>query len=208
MNFGLKGKTALVLAASKGLGKASAFALAMEGADIVICARDEKALKQTAQEISKKTKTKILAIPCDVTKLSDLEHLVKKTIKEFGKIDILVNNAGGPPPSTFETTTDEQWQNAFELLLLNAIRTIRLVLPHMKQTGSGRIINMTSVSVKQPSNNLILSNAIRAGVTGMAKTLSNEIAADNITVNNICTGYFLTDRIKSLHNIDKKIKQG
>jgi 3-oxoacyl-[acyl-carrier protein] reductase len=208
MNLGLKNKTAIILAASRGLGKVSAETLALEGANIVICARDEKELQEAAKEIQQKSKNKVLAIPCDVTNISDIKNLVEETVKEFGKIDILVNNAGGPPTGTFETITDDQWQKAFELTLMSVIRTIRLVLPHMEKAESGRIINMVSLSVKQPIPNLILSNSIRAGVIGMAKTLSNELAAKNITVNNILTGHFLTDRLKELNNIDEKIKQG
>jgi len=208
MNLGLIGKTAIVLASSKGLGKASALALSQEGANVVISGRDESALKETEREIEKGGKGKVLAVVCDVTKLKDIESLVEKTVKKFGRIDILVNNAGGPPQGTFETTSDDKWQKAFELNLMSAVRAIRLVIPYMKKQKSGRIINMTGLSVKQPVPNLILSNSIRASVIGMAKTLSNELAAYNITVNNIATGQFFTDRLKQLNKIDEKIKQG
>jgi 3-oxoacyl-[acyl-carrier protein] reductase len=208
MNLGLIGKTAIVLASSRGLGKASALALSGEGANVVISGRDELALKETAKEIEKKGQGEVLAVVCDVTKFNDIKNLVTKTVKKFGRIDILVNNAGGPPQGTFETTSDEQWQKAFELNLMSAVRTIRLVIPYMKKQKHGRIINMTGLSVKQPIPNLILSNSIRAGVVGMAKTLSNELAVENITVNNIITGHFLTDRLRQLHKIDEKIKQG
>jgi 3-oxoacyl-[acyl-carrier protein] reductase len=208
MNFGLKGKTAIVLAASKGLGKASALALAMEGVNVVICSREEKALQETAAQIQKESGSKVLALVCDVTKQNDLKNLVTKTADKFGKIDILVNNAGGPPPGTFSDVDDEEWQKAFELTLLSVVRTIRLVLPYMKKTGGGRIINMTGTAVKQPILNLVLSNAFRTGVIGLAKTLSSELAPDNITVNNIATGYFLTNRLRQTHDIDEKIRQG
>lgn len=199
MNLGLKGKTAIVMAASKGLGKASALTLAQEGANVVIGARDKITLHETAQEIKKETGSKVLAIPADVTKLKDLEKIVEETIKKFEGIDILVNNAGGPPSGTFDSVTDKDWQNTFELNLLSTIRMTRLILPYMKKAKGGRIINMVSISAKQPVENLILSNSIRAGVLGMAKTLAEEIAVVNITVNNILTGNFLTDRIKHLY---------
>jgi len=208
MNLGLKDKTAIVLASSKGLGKASAISLFQEGVNVVISGRDEVELKKVVKEFGKKEKGKLFPIVCDVTKIKDIENLVKKTIKEFGRIDILVNNAGGPTPGTFEMTIDENWQKAFDLNLMSAVRTIRLVLPYMQKQKAGRIINMVSLSAKQPIPNLILSNSVRAGVIGMAKTLSAEIAEFNITVNNILTGNFLTERLKQLHNIDEKIKEG
>ncbi|MBU4099156.1 SDR family NAD(P)-dependent oxidoreductase, partial [Patescibacteria group bacterium] len=206
MNLGLKNKVAIVLGASKGLGKACAKALALEGSQVVIGSRDEKILKDTALELEKETGSKILAVSTDVTIPKDLENFVARTIKKFGRIDILVNNAGGPPAGKFESFGDRQWQSAFETNLLSAIRLTRLVIPHMRLTGSGRIINLVSVAVKQPMDNLILSNSIRAGVVGMAKTLSQELATDNITVNNIATGLFLTERIKQLYDTEEKMK--
>lgn len=208
MNLGLTHKVAIVMAASKGLGKGVATVLAQEGANIVIGARDEKTLQETARQIREQTKSKILAIPTDVTRLKDLEVVVGQTIKEFGKVDILVTNAGGPPTGMFENITDEQWIKAFELTLLSAVRLIRLVIPYMKKTGQGRIINMVSITVKEPIDNLLLSNSIRTSVIGMAKTLSRELASYNITVNNVCPGRFLTDRIKHLYNLEAKMKQG
>jgi 3-oxoacyl-[acyl-carrier protein] reductase len=200
MNLGLKNKTAIVMAASKGLGKATAFALAQEGASVVIGSRDKKMLDATAKQIRDETGSKVLAIPTEVTSLKDLETIVTKAVAEFGSIHILVNNAGGPPTGKFEDLTDDQWQKAFELNLLSTVRLTRLTLPFMKKNGSGRIINMVSIAAKQPVENLILSNAIRAGVLGMAKTLSDEVAKDNITVNSILTGSFFTDRIKHLYD--------
>jgi len=207
MNLGLKNKIGLVLGASKGLGKACAKALALEGSQVVIGSRDEKILKDTALELEKETGSKILAVSTDVTIPKDLENFVARTIKEFGRIDILVNNAGGPPAGKFESFGDSQWQFAFEMNLLSAVRLSRLVIPHMRLTGSGRIINLVSVAVKQPMDNLILSNSIRAGVVGMAKTLSQELATDNITVNNIATGLFLTERMKQLYDTEEKMKK-
>ncbi|MDO8610393.1 MAG: SDR family oxidoreductase [bacterium] len=208
MNLGLKDKVAIIMASSRGLGKATAIQLAIEGAHIVIGARDIKSLEEAVSEIKKQSNSKVLFVQTDVTKSEDLNKIANFTLKEFGKIDILVNNAGGPPPGIFEELTDEQWKQAFELNLMSAVKMIRLVIPSMKQTGSGRIINMTSVAVKQPIDNLILSNSLRSAVIGMAKTLSKELAPFNITVNNVATGYFLTDRLRSFYQIDEKIKQG
>lgn len=206
MNLGLKNKVAIVLGGSKGLGKAYAKALAAEGAKVAIGSRDEKILKETALELEKEFDSEILAVPTDVTVTRDLENIVARTIEKFGRIDILVNNAGGPPAGKFEVLGDREWQAAFETNLLSAVRLTRLVIPHMRKNGSGRIINSVSVAVKQPMDNLILSNSIRAGVVGMAKTLSQELAPDNITVNNICPGLFLTQRIKDLYQDEEKMK--
>jgi 3-oxoacyl-[acyl-carrier protein] reductase len=200
MNFGIKGKTAIVLAASKGLGKASAMALAYEGVNVVIGARDKEELEQAAENIRKKTGSEVLFVPTDVTKLKDLETIISKSVDRFKTIDILVTNAGGPPPGKFESFKDDDWQKAFELNLLSTVRIIRFAIPYLRKSKNGRIINMVSISAKQPTENLILSNSIRAGVLGMAKTLSDEFAPDKITVNNICTGNFFTDRIKHLYS--------
>jgi 3-oxoacyl-[acyl-carrier protein] reductase len=208
MDLGLKNKVAIVLAASKGLGRASAAALAAEGAAVAIGARNTQVLEETAGHIQGETGSRVLAVPTDVTKPEDLEAMVAVTVRELGYIDILVNNAGGPPPGTFETFGDAQWLAAFELNLLSAVRMIRLVLPHMRERGSGRIINIVSTSVKQPIDGLLLSNAIRTGVVGMAKTLSIELAPDNITVNNVCPGRILTDRIRQLYQLREKLQQG
>lgn len=207
MNLGLKNKVAIVLGASKGLGKACAKTLAMEGARVVIGSREEKILKDTARELEKETGSELLAVPTDVTAPKDLENIVAVTVEKFGRIDILVNNAGGPPAGKFESFGDREWQSAFETNLLSAVRLTRLVIPHMRKNGSGRIINLASVAVKQPMDNLILSNSIRAGVVGMAKTLSQELAPDNITINNIATGLFLTERIKQLYDTEEKMKK-
>lgn len=207
MNLGLKNKVAIVLGASKGLGKACAKALAFEGARVAIGARDATTLEATAKELEKETNSEILTVPTNVILPKDLENIVSQTLEKFGRIDILVNNAGGPPAGKFEIFGDKEWQSSFEMNLLSAIRIIRLVIPHMRRAGSGRIINLTSVAVKQPMENLILSNSIRAGVVGMAKTLSQELAMDKITVNNIATGLFATERIKKLFDTEEKMKE-
>ncbi|HEU5229970.1 MAG TPA: SDR family NAD(P)-dependent oxidoreductase, partial [Ktedonobacteraceae bacterium] len=150
MDLGLKGKVALVLAASKGLGRASASALAAEGAHVVIGARHEEALREAAAYMRRESGSQVLAVPTDVTKPEQLAAIVDAAVREFGRLDILVNNAGGPPPGTFEMFNDTQWESAFELSLLSVVRLTRLALPHMRQQGSGRIINIVSTSVKQP----------------------------------------------------------
>lgn len=207
MDLGLTGKVALVAAASKGLGRASALALAQEGALVAIVSRNQATLEQTAQEIRQETGRAVLALPANLHQPEEIRALVERTVAEFGGIDILVNNAGGPPAGTFETLTDEQWQAAFNLTLLSAVRLIRAALPSMKQRRSGRIIHIVSSSVKQPIEGLLLSNAIRPGVIGLAKTLSRELAPYQITVNNVCPGRILTDRLRDL-NVETKIARG
>ena len=208
MDLGLRDQVAIVMAASKGLGRACAEALAAEGARVIIGARGAQALEKTAQEIQNATGSRVLAVPTDVTRTEDMEAIVAATVREFGRVDILINNAGGPPAGTFDSFGDAQWQAAFELNLLSTVRLIRLVLPHMRKTGSGRIITIVSTSVKQPIDGLLLSNAIRSGVVGLTKTLSVELAPDNITVNNVCPGRILTDRLRQIYHINEKVQQG
>jgi 3-oxoacyl-[acyl-carrier protein] reductase len=202
MELGLTGKVALVAAASKGLGKAAALELAREGCDVAIAARNGDALQATADEIRAATGRRVLAVPADVSQEADLDALVEAVVAEYGRVDVLVNNAGGPPPGTFTDVTDENWLNAVQLNLMSAVRLTRAVLPGMRQRQWGRIINITSVSVKQPMPTLILSNAIRVGVVSMAKTLSGQVAGEGITVNNVCPGSILTDRITQLTQDD------
>lgn len=196
MDLQLNGKAALVMAASKGLGKACAIALAMEGVDVMIGARNGEALERTADEIWRLGKGRVMAVPVDVNKPADTENIVAATAEAFGRIDILVNNAGGPPFGKFESFDETAWQAAFELTLLSAVRCSRLVIPHLKKTGSGRIINITSLSVKTFLANSVLSTSLRMGVVGMAKLLSDELGPDHITVNNVAPGLILTDRVK------------
>lgn len=207
MDLGLQGKVALVLAASKGLGKACAQALADEGADVVIGARTQHELEQAALEMREKSGRQVLAIPVDVTQPEESKAIVDAAVRKFGRIDILVNNAGGPPFGRFESFDDVQWQAAFELNLLSTVRFIRLVLPHMRKTGSGRIINIVSLSVKSPLEGAILSSSVRMGVVAMAKSLSNELGPDLITVNNVASGYILTDRVRQ-SGLKSRLAQG
>jgi len=205
MELGLRNKTAVVLAASKGLGRAAAEALAAEGARVAIGSRNKEDLEKTAQEISEKTESQVIAIPVDVTDATQAESFIKQTIQHFGQIDILVNNAGGPPFGSFQSFDETQWQAAFELNLLSTVRFTRLVLPHLKKTGSGRIINIVSMSVKSVLESSVLSTSM--GVVGMAKLLADEVGPDQITVNNVCPGMILTDRIRN-SGIKKELAAG
>jgi 3-oxoacyl-[acyl-carrier protein] reductase len=209
MDFGLAGKVALVTAASKGLGRASAVALAAEGATVVIASRNRETLEQTAQEIRQASRHVILAVPTDLRQSEEIASLVSRTVNEFGGIDILVNNTGAPPSGIFETLSDAQWQAAFDLIFLSAVRLIRSVLPSMQERpGGGRIIQIVSSSVKQPIAGLLLSNALRPGIVGLAKTLSVELAPYQITVNNVCPGRMLTDRLRRGSSVQTRIAHG
>jgi 3-oxoacyl-[acyl-carrier protein] reductase len=198
MDFGLKDKVALVAASSQGLGRAVAEELAAEGASLVLCARDSQMLDQAAAAIAERSDTRVLAVPADVTVIDDIKRVVDAGIERFGRIDILVTNAGGPPAGRFEQLTREQWEQAIRLTLLSAVELTRQVLPGMKERRWGRILNITSIAVKQPVENLLLSNSLRAGLTGFARTLANEVAADGITVNNVLPGYTRTERLDEL----------
>lgn len=198
MRLGLRNKVALVAASSKGLGRASAAALAAEGAKIAICARHEPTLRATADEIAAATGTEVLAVPTDLALPQDIEHLVRETVNQFGAIHILVTNAGGPPPGYFFEFDDEAWQDAFNLTLMSVVRLLRGVLPVMQEQQWGRIINITSLSVKEPLDHLILSNSIRASVHGLAKTLATQLGDQGITINNVMPGSFQTGRLEQL----------
>jgi 3-oxoacyl-[acyl-carrier protein] reductase len=198
MDLGLKGKVALVAAASRGLGRAVAEELAAEGAALVLCSRKAETIKETANEIATATGADILALPCDVSKAGEVAALVRAGIERFGRIDILVTNGGGPPAGPFESFSVDAWEAATRLTLFSAVELARQVLPGMKERRWGRILNITSIAVKQPVDNLILSNSLRAAVTGFARTLANEVAAFGVTVNNIMPGYTRTERIEEL----------
>ncbi|WP_114940713.1 SDR family oxidoreductase [Mucilaginibacter endophyticus] len=196
MNLGLDQKVAVVLAASKGLGKASALALSAEGAKVIIGSRNLAELNSAAEEIRQQTGNEVACLQVDVNNSEQLTSFINKAGNLYGHIDILVNNAGGPPFGKFEGFDDMQWQQAFEQNMLSFVRTSRLVLPFMKTTGSGRIINIVSGSVKSVLTNSVLSTAMRMGVVGMAKMLADELGPYGISVNNIAPGLILTDRIK------------
>ena len=198
MDLGIKGKVALVAAASQGLGRAVAEELAAEGASLIVCARREREITEVARSIETKFGVTAIGVAADLTVPGDIQRLVDTGIQKFGRIDILVTNTGGPPAGQFENFDREAWQLAVDLLLMSAVDLTRLVLPQMKTNRWGRILNITSISVKQPVDNLILSNSLRAAVTGMARTLANEVAEFGITVNNILPGYTATERVEQL----------
>lgn len=198
MEFGLQGKVAVVAASSKGLGRACARELAREGARVVICARDPAALAATRDALAAETGAEVLAVPADMSQPADIERVVAEAVRAFGGLHIVVTNAGGPPAGYFADFDDAAWQAAVNLTLLSTVRLIRAALPHLRRAGWGRIINITSGSVKEPVDNLVLSNSIRAAVHGLAKTLSAQVAADGITVNNVMPGFIQTDRINQL----------
>jgi 3-oxoacyl-[acyl-carrier protein] reductase len=198
MDLGLKDKVALVAAASRGLGRAVAEELAAEGTSLVLCARDQHTLAETAAAIAESSGVHVLAVPADVTILDDIKRVVDAGNERFGRIDILVTNAGGPPAGRFEQLTREQWEEAIRLTLLSAVELARQVLPGMRARRWGRILNITSIAVKQPVEGLLLSNSLRAGLTGFARTLANEVAAEGITVNNVLPGYTRTERLDEL----------
>ncbi|MGE5704774.1 MAG: SDR family oxidoreductase [Clostridia bacterium] len=201
MDLQLQGRTAIVLASTKGLGKATALMLAKEGANVAICGRDEAALAAVSTEIEQASGQAPLAIKVDVRNAQDIERLVQATAERFGSVDILINNAGGPPAGSFDQMTDEMWQQGFEQNLLSYVRAIRAVLPYMRKQQFGRIINFTSSSIKEPIANLILSNTFRTGIVGLAKTLSTELGPDGILINTIGPGRIATDRVASLDEI-------
>lgn len=198
MDLGLKNKVVLVTAASQGMGKAAARGFAAEGARVAICARRLDELQAAAREIEEETGGQVLPLAADLTRTGDIERLLADTVAHYGGLHVLVTNAGGPPAGYFADFSDEDWQRAVNLLLLSVVRLIRAALPHLRRSGWGRIINIASISVKQPLDNLLLSNAIRPGVIGLAKTLSRQIAAEGITVNNVCPSYVLTERVREL----------
>jgi len=194
MDFRLNDRVALVAAASRGIGYAAALELAREGARVFLCSRDERRAAEAAERIHNETGANVAGIAADVTNESDVERFVRLTVERAGRVDICVTNAGGPPATTFDNTDIEMFRQAFELNALSAIRLVKLVLPGMRERKWGRIINVTSISVKQPVDGLLLSNTTRAGLTGWAKTVSNEVAADGVTINNVAPGYTLTER--------------
>jgi len=194
MDLGLKDRVALVAAASRGIGYAAARELAREGARVFLCSRDERRASEAAQKIHEETGANVAGIAADVIDGAQTESFVNLALERAGRVDICVTNAGGPPATTFADTNLDMFRHAFEQNALSAIRFAKLVLPGMRAQGWGRIVNITSVSVKQPIEGLLLSNTVRAGLTGWAKTVSAEVAPDGVTVNNVAPGYTLTER--------------
>ena len=195
MDLGLRGRVAIVGGASKGIGGATAALLAAEGARVALAARGAAALDEAVERI-RKTGGDAIGIACDMSRDDDIKNLVTATVERFGGIDIVVNNAGGPPLGRFERHDDAAWQAAFEQNLMSVVRLTREALPYLKRSDQGRIVNITSTAVKEPIEGLILSNSVRLGTTGLAKTLSREFGGHGITVNNVGPGLTLTDRIR------------
>ncbi|GAC1649555.1 MAG: SDR family oxidoreductase [Gemmatimonadaceae bacterium] len=202
MELGLTGKVALVAASSRGLGRAVADELAAEGVDLAICARGGDVLRDTAAAIRRSTGRRVVDVVADIAVAADVERVVETTVRELGGVDILVTNAGGPPAGPFESHSADAWREAIRVNLESVLNLTRAVLPGMKARRWGRVINITSIAVKQPVDDLILSNSVRAAVTGFARTLANEVAPLGITVNNVMPGYTRTLRVDQLaeHN--------
>ncbi len=198
MDFGIKGRVALVAAASRGLGRAAALRLAQEGATVAICSRDEERIGAAATEIARETGTRVKGYRCDVTDAAAVRELVARVREELGGIEILVTNAGGPPAGLAADFGPDDYRKGVELNLMSTITLVYEVLPFMKEKKWGRIVAVTSVAARQPIENLILSNTARAGVLGFLKTLSAQVARDGITVNSVCPGYTKTERIEEL----------
>jgi len=204
MDLELRGRVAIVTGSSQGIGKAIALGLAQEGVNVSLCARNEKQLIETAREIKSATGREVLAVHTDLTKEDEIRRLVARTAEVFDRIDILVNNTGGPPLATFLETSEDQWRNVANLLLMSVVTSCLEVIPHMQERKWGRIINMTSFVAKQPEERFVLSNALRAGIFGLSKTLSNELAHDGILVNAVCPGWTLTKRVEELAKAQSK----
>ncbi|HET8774735.1 MAG TPA: SDR family oxidoreductase [Thermoanaerobaculia bacterium] len=198
MDLGINGRVAMVAAASKGLGRAIAEALAAEGCRLSVCSRSGPDFRDLA------VASDILSVACDVSRPEDLQRWYDATIERFGQADILVTNTGGPPAAPFLKLTEEQWANGIESTLLNVVRLCRLVIPGMQQRGWGRIVHLTSFVAKQPTELLTVSSTLRAGISGLTKTLADQVAKDGILVNAVLPGHFLTDRQKQLSEIRAK----
>lgn len=198
MEFGLKGKRAIVMAASRGLGYASALGLAREGCRLVICSRDKARIDAAADQIRKATGAEVTALEADVSSASEAKRLVDAAVSAYGGLEIVVHNAGGPPAGETLAMSEDQWQKAFEQNLLSFTRIVSAAAPELRKAGYGRILTIASSSIKQPIPNLALSNALRAGVWGLAKTLSRELGPSGILVNVIAPGRIDTERIAEL----------
>jgi 3-oxoacyl-[acyl-carrier protein] reductase len=208
MDLGLKGKVAMVAGASRGLGYAVARCLAAEGALVSMSSRQEAAIADAAKRVSAETYMDTLAVPVDVRDAASIANWHAKTMEKFGGVDLLFTNAGGPPSGTVLSFDDDAWKAAFELLVLSAVRMVRLAVPSMKARGGGAIVVSTSTAVKEPVPNLALSNVVRTSAAALSKTLSNELAADNIRVNHLMPGRIDTDRVRELDAIRAKATGG
>jgi 3-oxoacyl-[acyl-carrier protein] reductase len=198
MDTGLKNRVAIVAASSQGIGRATAEAFAAEGCRVAMCARNATALQAAADRIRQQYSVEVLAEPLDVTDADAVHRFVDAVVAKFGKADICVTNAGGPPAKGFLAASLEEWRSAVDLNFLSTVYFAREVIPHMQRKGWGRIITITSITTKQPVADLVLSNAVRAAVVGLVKSLANEFGRDGILVNNVGPGYTATDRLKEL----------
>jgi len=198
MDLGLSGRAAAVAASSRGLGRAVARALAFEGASVALCGRDQARIGEAAQTIAAETGAKTLAVVADVGRPEDCVRFIETAASSFGRLDVLVTNTGGPAPGGFDKVGENDWRAAIEVTLMNVVRLARAAVPHMKRGRWGRIVNITSLSAKQPIDGLVLSNTLRPAIVGLAKTLATELGPDGIIVNNVCPGYTLTDRLEEL----------
>jgi 3-oxoacyl-[acyl-carrier protein] reductase len=205
VDLGLKNRSVIVAASSDGIARAAAEKFAAEGARVAMCSRDADKLNPTAKLIRERYNAQVLAEPLDVTDAAAVEEFVKHVAQEFGGVDVCVTNAGGPPAKMFFATTTEEWHRSVEMNFMSVIHFARAVLPWMQKKQWGRLVTITSVTVRQPAADLIYSNAVRAGVLGLIKSLSNEFGKDGITVNNVAPGFTATERLK--HLIDKRSQE-
>ena len=206
MKTNIENKVAVVFAASKGLGKACALGLAIEGCKVAICSSDKKRIEKAQEDIRSETGSEVFSYVVDVEKSEDISNFMNAVLHHWGQIDILVTNAGGPPVKSFEETNDEEWHKYFDITFMSVVRSVHAVLPGMKKQKWGRIINITSVSVKEPIMNLIYSNALRLAVVGLAKSLSRELGPSGITVHNVAPGFHKTDGLERI--VKKRIEGG
>ena len=201
MDLGLKGRGVIVAASSQGIGLATAEAFAREGAQVAMCARTEKTLVEAADKIRSQTGAEVYAEALDVTDGPAVQRFTEQVAKRFGRIDVCVANAGGPPAKNFLSIPAEEWRKAVELNLMSTVHLAKAVIPYMQRHRWGRIITITSISVKQPIADLVLSNSVRAAVVGLVKSLSNEFGKDGILVNNVAPGYTATERLQELAQV-------
>lgn len=206
MDLGLRGKAAAVMAASDGLGKASAWALAREGADVALCARREAPLRAAAKEIADATGVRVVPIVADVSNPMDVERFVNAAAADLRGLDVLVVNAGGPPAGTFEQLPDEAWLAAHQLTLMSAVRAVRHALPHFRAEGGGSVVAIQSTSVKQPIDTLLLSSSLRLAVVGLFKSLATQYAKENVRFNVVLPGLHATERVKDVGNVEERAK--
>jgi 3-oxoacyl-[acyl-carrier protein] reductase len=205
MDLGLSGRVAIVGGSSQGIGRATAAMLHREGCRVVIAARTEATLNRAAAEIGASAPGgEPLAVPCDMSVEADVARLIARAVEAFGGVDILVNNAGGPPLGRFDEHDDEAWRRALDTNFMSVVWAVREALPHLKQSSQARVINITSTAVREPIDGLILSNSVRLGTTGLAKTLSRELGPHGITVNNVAPGLTVTDRVRPIFEAQAK----